>query len=134
MAQQCHLACTWSFCGLCALSSGLQLSSGIITGKAKGLMTSVEGSFGEPFRGGVNVMRGLLQLHLAVHSTTDKILHRLTSHKCSRLISCVKFFAKFHTSLATEVPREIFISVVHRDSSVGIATRYWLDGSEFETR
>ena len=51
MAQQCHLPCTWSFRGLRTWSSGLQLSSGVMAGKAKGLMTSVEGSFGEPFRG-----------------------------------------------------------------------------------
>jgi len=84
---------------------------------------------------GVNVMRALLQMHLTLHSTTDKILHRLTLRKCCRLMLSLEFWRKNYTSPTIEVQIEHFvISMVGRRGSVGTVTCYWLDGWEFETR
>ena len=46
-------------------------------------------------------MRGLVQLHLTLHSATDGILHRLTLCNCCRLVLSLEFCRKITRSSRT---------------------------------
>lgn len=75
MAPQCHLACTWSFHGLRALSSGVIIVNSYYGSKGKRVDDVRRGKLWRAIWRVVKVIRGLLQLHSEMDEWTDETLH-----------------------------------------------------------